>query len=254
MNAPRPDRVAAIATELGLLGRRLDALAEELSTWQGGPTPGPTAGPPWPTAGGPQPPAPPPFPPGPPVYAPLPSGPFPSAPFPSAPMPPPAPRRSLRVWLASLSGARLLAWTGAGVTLLGVVLLLALAASRGWFAPPVRVAGGAVLGLALVGLGCGCTAADARTGALAMAGTGFATLYLVVAAATALYGYLRRLRRCCWRCWSRAGGLGLADRWRAQLLGAAPSWWGGGAGAGARPADCRCWLRSCWRCSSRRCR
>ena len=34
MNAPRADRVAAIATELGLLGRRLDALAAELSAWQ----------------------------------------------------------------------------------------------------------------------------------------------------------------------------------------------------------------------------
>jgi uncharacterized membrane protein len=225
MNAPRPDRVAAIATELGLLGRRLDALAEELSTWQGGPTPGPTAGPPWPTAGGPQPPAPPPFPPGPPVYAPLPSGPFPSAPFPSAPfpsapMPPPAPRRSLRVWLASLSGARLLAWTGAGVTLLGVVLLLALAAARGWFAPPVRVAVGAVFGLALVGLGMRLYRREtARTGALAVTGTGIATLYLVVAAATTLYGYLPAPVGLLLALLVAAGGLALADRWRAVLLG-----------------------------------
>ena len=37
MNAPRADRVAVIATELGHLGRRLDALAAELSTWQVGP-------------------------------------------------------------------------------------------------------------------------------------------------------------------------------------------------------------------------
>ena len=220
MNAPRPDRVAAIATELGLLGRRLDALAEELSTWQGGPTPGPTAGPPWPTAGGPQPPAPPPFPPGPPVYAPLPSGPFPSAPFASAPMPPPAPRRSLRVWLASLSGARLLAWTGAGVTLLGVVLLLALAAARGWFAPPVRVAVGAVFGLALVGLGMRLYRREtARTGALAVTGTGIATLYLVVAAATTLYGYLPAPVGLLLALLVAAGGLALADRWRAVLLG-----------------------------------
>jgi hypothetical protein len=33
MNAPHADRVAAIATELGMLGMRLDALATELSTW-----------------------------------------------------------------------------------------------------------------------------------------------------------------------------------------------------------------------------
>ena len=115
----------------------------------------------------------------------------PPPPFPPAPLPPPAPRRSVRAWLASLSGARLLAWTGAGVTLLGVVLLLALAAARGWFAPPVRVGAGAVLGLALVGLGMRLHRREtARTGALAVTGTGIATLYLVVAAATALYRYL----------------------------------------------------------------
>ena len=176
MNAPRADRVAAIATELGLLGRRLDALATELSAWQppvaprpGGPgidapQPAPTVaappqpawygtvpGTPWPATPGVAWPA---APAGP-VAPPNPGGHYPDTrqPFPPAPLPPPAPRRPLRAWLASLSGARLLAWTGAGVTLLGVVLLLALAAARGWFAPPVRVAAGAVLGLALVGLG-----------------------------------------------------------------------------------------------------
>ena len=126
-------------------------------------------------------------------------------------MPTPAPRRSVRAWLASLSGARLLAWTGAGVTLLGVVLLLALAAARGWFAPPVRVGAGAVLGLALVGLGMRLHRREtARTGALAVAGTGIATLYLVVAAATALYRYLPVPSGCCWPSWSRPA----VSRWR----------------------------------------
>ena len=59
-----------------------------------------------------------------------------------------------------LTGARLLAWTGGAVTLLGVVLLLALAASRGWFTPPARIAFGA---RARRGAGrtrrCGCTVA-----------------------------------------------------------------------------------------------
>src|SRR5690349_20488942 len=150
MNAPRADRVAVIATELGQLGRRLDALATELSTWQVGPPP---EAQPWvvtgpPAVGMPYPDVPQqpmrPFPPAPAFPAPRPTAQYPPAAFPPAPLPPPVPRRSLRAWLASLSGARLLAWTGAGVTLLGVVLLLALAAARGWFAPPVRVVTGAV--------------------------------------------------------------------------------------------------------------
>ncbi|MDT7580188.1 MAG: hypothetical protein QOK35_1452, partial [Pseudonocardiales bacterium] len=139
---------------------------------------------------------------------------------PIGPYPPPtAPRRSVRAWLASLSGARLLAWTGAAVTLLGVVLLLALAAARGWFAPPVRVGAGAVLGLGLLGLGVRLhRRPTARVGALAVAGTGVATLYLVVAAATALYRYLPVPAGLLLALLVAAAGLGLADRWRSALL------------------------------------
>ena len=117
-----------------------------------------------------------------------PAGPPPAGPPPmawGAPTPAPAPKRS------PLTGARLLAWTGGAVTLLGVVLLLALAASRGWFTPPARVAFGAVLGAGLVGLGVWLHRREsARAGALALVATGFATLYLVDAAATAVFGYL----------------------------------------------------------------
>jgi len=127
--------------------------------------------------------------------------------------PPPRPR-------SQLSGARVLAWTGGGVTLLGVVLLLALAASRDWFSPPARVTSGAVLGVVLIGLALRLhRRTDARIGALAMAGTGFATLYLAVAAATALYGFLAPTPALMLALVVAAAGLGLADRWRAQLLG-----------------------------------
>jgi uncharacterized membrane protein len=121
---------------------------------------------------------------------------------------------------SQLSGARVLAWTGGGVTLLGVVLLLALAASRGWFSPEGRVTSGAVLGVALIGIALRLhRSEDARVGALAMAGTGFATLYLAVAAATSLYGFLAPTPALLLALVVAAGGLGLADRWRAQLLG-----------------------------------
>ena len=126
---------------------------------------------------------------------------------------PGAPKRS------PLTGARLLAWTGGAVTLLGVVLLLALAASRGWFTPPARVAFGAVLGAGLVGLGAWLHRREsARAGALALVATGFATLYLVDAAATAIFGYLPALPALLLALVIAGAGLGLADRWRTQLL------------------------------------
>jgi len=118
-----------------------------------------------------------------------------------------------------LTGARLLAWTGGAVTLLGVVLLLALAASRGWFTPPARVAFGAVLGAGLVGLGAWLHRREsARAGALALVATGFATLYLVDAAATAIFDYLPALPALLLALVIAGAGLGLADRWRTQLL------------------------------------
>jgi uncharacterized membrane protein len=119
----------------------------------------------------------------------------------------------------ALTGARLLAWTGGAVTLLGVVLLLALAASRGWFTPPARIAFGAVLGAGLVGLGVGLHRREsARAGALALVATGFATLYLVDAAATAIYAFLPAVPALLLALLIAGAGLGLADRWRTELL------------------------------------
>jgi uncharacterized membrane protein len=105
------------------------------------------------------------------------------------------------------------------VTLLGVVLLLALAASRGWFTPPARIAFGAVLGAGLVGLGVWLHRREsARAGALALVATGFATLYLVDAAATAIYAFLPAVPALLLALLIAGAGLGLADRWRTQLL------------------------------------
>ncbi|MBV9922192.1 MAG: DUF2339 domain-containing protein, partial [Pseudonocardia sp.] len=147
--------------------------------------------------------------------------------------PPAAPRRS------PLTGARLLAWTGGAVTLLGVVLLLALAASRGWFTPPARVAFGAVLGAGLVGLGMWLHRREtARAGALALVATGFAALYLVDAAAAAIFGFLPALPALALALAVAGAGLGLADRWRSELLA-------GGVVAGAAvlaPALADGWL------------
>jgi uncharacterized membrane protein len=225
MGTEAADPYAALAAELNLLSRRLDGVGAALMRlraadrerapgtegFPGAPQPAPrvwTGAPvahgwpgPWGTGG--------------PAQAPAGRvGGGPRAPWGDAPAPPPRRARS------PISGARVLAWTGGGVTLLGVVLLLALAASRDWFGPPVRVAGGALLGVALIGLALHLhRRAAARVGALALAGTGFATLYLVVVAATELYEYLAPVPALLVALAVAAGGLGLADSWRAQLLG-----------------------------------
>jgi uncharacterized membrane protein len=116
-------------------------------------------------------------------------------------------------------GPRLVAWTGGTVTLLGIVLLLVLAANRGWLAPEARVVGGAVLALALVGVAAWVDRRPGgRTGAVALAATGVAGLYLDVAAATAYYEYLPVAAGLALAVVAAGGGLALADRWRSQPL------------------------------------
>lgn len=160
------------------------------------------------------------------------------APNPYGPPAGPAPQPKQRV-SSALSGARLLAWVGGAVTLLGVVMLLVLAASRGWFSIEVRLIAGAVLGAALVGVGAWLHRREtARAGALALAATGFATLYLVTAAATAGYGYLPAVPALVIALLVAGAGLAIADRWRSQLLGAAVT----GGAALLAPAVAHDWL------------
>ncbi|WP_425565873.1 DUF2339 domain-containing protein [Pseudonocardia ailaonensis] len=137
---------------------------------------------------------------------------------------PPRPTAAQRMQ-SRLTGPGLLAAIGGAVTLLGVVLLLALAASRGWFSPTGRVVAGGVLGVVLVGLALRlnrkATPGDgARTGALALAGTGFAALYLDVAAATALYHLVPQVAGLIGAAVVAGAALALADRWRSEALAA----------------------------------
>ncbi|MFC5996063.1 DUF2339 domain-containing protein [Pseudonocardia hispaniensis] len=217
-------QLTALAAELGRLGRRLDELSAELRSLCAEVTTvgdleveapeSPPAEPRAASAGW--------------VGPPYPGPPYPASPW-GSPAPHPVqvpadapgsgPRRPWRSRLPALSGAKVLAWTGAGVTLLGVVLLLVLAVSQGWFAPAGRVIGGAVLGLTLLCLaGWLHRRETSRPGATALAGTGVATLYLVVAAATALYDFLPDSAGLAMALLVAGGGLGLADRWRTPLL------------------------------------
>ncbi|MGH3863648.1 DUF2339 domain-containing protein [Actinokineospora sp.] len=144
-------------------------------------------------------------------------------PRPMGPMPAPIRRESLGEKLGKEgAGSRLLAWIGGAVTLLGIVLLLVLAIQRGWLGPLPRVLVGAVFGLALIAVGLRLHRDPAgRTGAFALAATGFAVLYLDIIAATTLYEYLPVVVGLGLGLAVVVGGLHLATQWDSALLGAA---------------------------------
>ncbi|MGW6443739.1 DUF2339 domain-containing protein [Lentzea sp. NPDC055074] len=117
------------------------------------------------------------------------------------------------------AGAKLLAWVGGAITVLGFVLLLVLAVQRGWLGPLPRVIGGAVFSGALVGIGMWLHRnPTGRTGAMALAFTGFAGLYLDVIAATSLYGYLPESVGLVVGLAVAAAGVVLALKWESQAL------------------------------------
>lgn len=117
------------------------------------------------------------------------------------------------------AGSKLLAWVGGAITVLGFVLLLILAIQRGWLGPMPRVIGGAVFSGALVGIGMWLHRNPAgRTGAFALAATGFAGLYLDVIAATSLYEYLPEGVGLVVGLGVAAAGVVLALRWESQAL------------------------------------
>ncbi|MFD6449134.1 DUF2339 domain-containing protein [Nocardia sp. NPDC060220] len=141
------------------------------------------------------------------------------------PMPMPmqmrGPGREARVpwWQREGVISRVLAVAGVGVTLVGVLMLLVLAAQAGFFGPIARVVAGAGLSVVLVGLGWRVFGRPGgRVGAIALVATGIAGMYLDVVAVT---GYYR---------WVPGGvglavalvvaliGVGIAVRWQSQPL------------------------------------
>ncbi|MFD6398487.1 DUF2339 domain-containing protein [Nocardia sp. NPDC060249] len=137
------------------------------------------------------------------------------------PMPMRGPGREARVpwWQREGVISRVLAVAGVGVTLVGVLMLLVLAAQAGFFGPIARVIAGAGLSVVLVGLGWRVFGRPGgRVGGIALVATGIAGLYLDVVAVT---GYYR---------WVPGGvglavalvvaliGVGIAVRWQSQPL------------------------------------
>ncbi|HEX7308119.1 DUF2339 domain-containing protein [Lentzea sp.] len=183
---------------------------------QQAPPPPPVQGPPvqanpWSQAAS----APLPPPPGP-QFPPPPQAPWP----PQQPWGPPQPRETLFEKLGKDgAGAKLLAWVGGAITVLGFVLLLVLAVQRGWLGPLPRVIGGAVFSSALIGIGVWLHRNPAgRVGAFALAFTGFAGMYLDVIAATSLHHYFPAAVGLVVGLAVAATGVVLAVRWNSQAL------------------------------------
>ncbi len=135
------------------------------------------------------------------------------------PYPNPAPPRPRKERSEGWIG-KLLAVAGVAVTLIGVVLLLVLAAQAGILRPEFRVAAGAVLAGALVGAGWWLnTRSGGRVGAIALVATGIAAAYMDVIALTTIYGWVSAPVGLILAAVVAGAGLTLARRWDSQHLG-----------------------------------
>ena len=206
MTEPHTAVVARLSADFAALSHQLARVSADLAELDRvlGPRP------PWPT------PAPPPVP----GYGPVPQylPPPPQYVPPPRPVPPPpskAPRERSDGWIG-----KLLAVAGVAVTLIGVVLLLVLAAQAGILRPEFRVAAGAVLAAALVGAATWLSSRPGgRVGSVALAATGIAAAYMDVIAVTAIYDWVPAAAGLVLASGVAGGGLTLARRWDSQQLG-----------------------------------
>lgn len=115
---------------------------------------------------------------------------------------------------------KLLAVAGVTVTLIGVVLLVVLAAQAGILRPEIRVGAGAVLAIALVAVAVVVkNRPGGRVGAIALAATGVAAAYIDLIAVTAIYGWVPAPVGLLVGAAVAGGGLTLARLWTSQQLG-----------------------------------
>ncbi len=153
------------------------------------------------------------------VYAPPPPH-WPAAPPPVAPPPPPPPPKAPRPPRDSNWIGKALAVAGVAVTLIGVVMLLVLAAQAGILRPEIRVGAGALLAGALVFVAARMNSRPGgRVGAIALAATGIAAAYMDVIAITTIYHWVSAPVDLVIAALIGGGGLTLARRWDSQHLG-----------------------------------
>jgi uncharacterized membrane protein len=138
----------------------------------------------------------------------------PPPPVPVPAPPKPRPERS-EGWIG-----KVLAVAGVAVTLIGVVLLLVLAAQAGILRPEIRVGAGALLAAGLVASATWLHARPGgRVGAIALAATGVAAAYIDVIATTTIYQWVSAPVGLAIAAVIGGGGLTLARRWDSEHLG-----------------------------------
>ncbi len=135
-----------------------------------------------------------------------------------APVPPPpksvVARDPDRGWIG-----KALAVAGVAVTLIGVVLLLVLAAQAGLLRPELRVSAGALLAGSLVGVGVWLQARPGgRVGAIALSATGIAAAYIDIMAVATIYHWVAPVVALVIGALVGGAGLSLARRWDSQQL------------------------------------
>ncbi|MCH9666560.1 MAG: DUF2339 domain-containing protein [Actinomycetia bacterium] len=134
--------------------------------------------------------------------------------YPTAPAPARSPTPRSEGWIG-----KLLAVAGVTVTLIGVVLLLVLAAQAGILRPEFRVAAGAFLAAGLVGAaGWLYQRPGGRVGAIALAATGIAAAYIDVIAVTTIYDWVSAPVGLVLAAVIAGVGLTLARRWGSEHL------------------------------------
>jgi uncharacterized membrane protein len=157
------------------------------------------------------------------AYLPSPS-PIPRPPTPRTSAPPIPPKPTLAARISADAGrgliGKLLAVAGVAVTLVGVVLLVVLAAQAGILRPEIRVGAGALLAAGLVGIGAWLNRRPGgRIGAIALAATGIAAAYIDIIAVTTIYHWVAPAISLIIAAAVGGGGLMLARRWDSEQLG-----------------------------------
>src|SRR4051812_11518468 len=123
--------------------------------------------------------------------------------------------------LEDLVGGRVLAWAGGGAVLLGLVLLFAIAVSRGWIGEGARTLMGALGAFALGAAGVWLQEHRGRTDAAAAAvAASVSGLFLTVVVATQVYELVPALAGAVAAMLVGAAATVLAVRWRAQGIAA----------------------------------
>ena len=153
------------------------------------------------------------------------------------PYPRPYLGRVRSIEMSDLLGARVLAWAGGIVTLLGIVFFFVLAVNRGLIGPEIRVASGALASALCFGAGVWLhhRYGDAYS-ALTAAGAGIAGAYATLLAAAVLYDLLPALAALACAGAIAAVGASVALRWNAESLAGL-----GLIGAMLVPAASRSW-------------